>query len=381
MEDYSYHRAVLEVNLTSLKKNCKTLQSLSSASFFCPMVKADAYGHGSLSVTQALLSCGVKQVGVMTLPEAHSLRHNIKKPFDILVFGPLLDEKSCEKVIEQGYVPVCSHWDDLKYFAKKKKKLRLHLKFDTGFSRLGFPLSDAEKIKIFLEQKSFLKLEGLCTQLVEGSDISDSHSYSSHQIQKLQKLKSLFPNQCIHAFNTESLLASFVYEKYRDTGARPGIGLYGIKNPLSQLQLLEQKRWKSISLLPTTSLKSRVVNVHQLKKGDKVSYSGIWTASESSTVATVSLGYEDAFLRKWGGEVLLRGRRVPIIGHVCMDFFMIDVTSLIKEGLVQAQEEVVIFGQQGEDYLSIEDHANRMKTVSHELFVSFGNRIHRHYTN
>ena len=381
MKDHSSYRSVLEVNLAFLKKNCKTLQSLSSASFFCPMVKAEAYGHGSLSVTQALLSCGVKQVGVMTLPEARSLRHNIKKPFDVLIFGPLLDEKDCEEVIEQGYISVCSHWDDLKYFAKQKKKLRLHLKFDTGFSRLGFSLSDAEKIKVFLEQNSFLKLEGLCTQLIEGSDISDSQGYSSHQIQKIQKLKFLFPNQCIHAFNTESLLASFVHEKYRDVGARPGIGLYGIKNSLSQLQSLEQEKWKSISLLPTTSLRSRVVNVRQLKKGDKVSYSGIWTASESSTVATVSLGYEDAFLRNWRGEVLLRGRRVPIIGHVCMDFFMIDVTSLGKEGLVQAQEEVVIFGQQGENYLSIEEHANRMKTVSHELFVSFGKRIHRHYKN
>ena len=124
------------------------------------------------------------------------------------------------------------------------------------------------------------------------------------------------------------------------------------------------------------------MNVHQLQRGDKVSYSGIWEAPASSTVATVSLGYNDAFSRQWGrvgAEVLLRGERVPVVGHVCMDFFMIDVTSLAQSSPVQIGEEVVIFGQQADHFLSIEEHAKRMQTVSHELFASVGSRVQRKY--
>ena len=372
----------LEINLNSVKKNCKTLQGLTSSSFFCPMVKSEAYGHGSIPITKALLSCGVNQVGVINTLEAQKLRDNIKSSFDILIFGPLLNESNQDLVIKNKFIPVCSHWDDLRAFAQKKTELSLHIKFNTGFSRLGFPVYEAEKIKTFLNKNSFLKLKGLCTQLIDGKNIFNPESYSFKQIQKLEELKSFFPSQVFHVFNTESLLSSFAYEIKRDLGARPGIGLYGIKGSCSDQNAFNVKKWNSISLLPTTSLKSSIVNVHKLQKGEKISYSGTWEASRPSVIVTVPLGYADMFSRRWGekeGCVLIRGKRASVVGRVCMDFIMIDVTDLSLDDPICIKEEVIIFGRQGKEYLSIEEHAEKMGTLTHELFVHFGNRIQRSY--
>ena len=381
MSDFFYHHAFLEVNLDLLKKNCEALQALSPHSFFCPMIKANAYGHGSVSVAKSLLACNVKQVGVITSLEAKALREQLKSSFDILIFGPLLDEQSVEVVVKSGFIPVCNNWKDLRALAKKKKELRIHLKFDTGFSRLGFPLCDAERIKIFLENNPCLKLQALCTHLIEGRNIVNSESYSCKQLEKLKNLRSLFPFAFLHVFNTESLFISSIYQIDNAIGSRPGIGLYGIKPSFSDLKPEEQKRYNAISLQPTSTLKCYVTNIHHLQKGDRVSYSGIWEALKPSTLATVSIGYGDAFSRSWAdqGEVLLRGKRVPVVARMCMDFFMIDVSVLEKESPIELKEEVVLFGEQEGHFLSVEEHAKKMKTLPYELFVNLGNRVQRKY--
>lgn len=375
-----HYRGTLEVNLDFLKSNLNTLRSLSSSRFFCPMIKAEAYGHGSVPITKVLRACKVKQVGVITLLEAKKIRENVGGDFDILIFGSLLNDKDQDEVIKNKFIPVLNQWSDLEGFCKKKQGLRIHIKFDTGFSRLGFSISDAEKVKAFLEKAPFLKLEGIGTQLLEGKDIINSNSDSSLQIKKLKELQTLFLAQYVHVFNTDALIASFVNETDNALGARPGIGLYGIKSSLDQLSSDEKRKWDSISLLPTTSLKSYVANVRELDKGDKVSYSGTWKAQKKSIIATIPLGYADFFSRSWeGAEVLLRGKRVSVVGRVCMDFFMIDVTSLHTAHPIQLKEEVVIFGKQEEAFISLEEHAHHMNTITHELFVGFGHRIKRSY--
>ena len=374
--------SVLEIDLNLLKRNCETLKSLSGHSFFCPMVKADAYGHGAGPVTQALLEIGVQQVGVISVSEAWPIR-KLTKELDILIFGPLLNREDQSWAVEEGLVMVCSNWLDLNMLSQLKKPCRIHLKFDTGFSRLGFDLKSAPEISHFLKDNPHIQLEGLATQLISGEDLGDKKSFSSYQIKQFSGLKKIFSCLNFHVLNTSALVASFVHDEKMILGSRPGIGLYGIKPEIFLKDEEAEKRWKSLSLFPVSSLKCGIVAVRHISKGVSVSYGGTWKAPRSSQIAVVSLGYGDGFLRSFGSvrEVLFRGKKRPIVGTVCMDFFMIDVTDSDKgrDNPVQLGEEVIIFGRQNDLFLSPQAQAESSGTVPYELFSRLGTRVERVY--
>ena len=377
------NRSVLEIDLNLLKKNCKTLKSLAGDSFFCPMVKADAYGHGIVPVTKALLSLGVQQVGVINLNEAWPIK-DLLKDLDILIFGPVLSQEDLSCLVEEEFVLVCSNWLDLKNLSQIKKSSRIHLKFDTGFSRLGFALNEVKELCDFLKDNSHIKLEGLATQLVLAEELGDKKSFSSQQMELFFELKKSFSCPHFHLLNTSALLASFVHNIKTSFGVRPGIGLYGIKPKVLFQNETAKKRWEDLSFSSVSSLKSDIVALHQLQKGDSVSYGGTWKASRPSQIATVALGYGDGFLRSFGSvrEVLFRGQRRPVVGTVCMDFFMIDVTDLDKKDkAICLGEEVVIFGKQKEAFLSPENQAESSGSISYELFSRLGARVERIYKN
>ncbi|MCZ0931878.1 MAG: alanine racemase, partial [Oligoflexia bacterium] len=151
-------RAVLEINLKLLKKNAQTLKSIKPQSFFCPMLKADAYGHGAIPIAKALWDIGVKQVGVLNIDEAWPIRKALAQ-MDILIFSPLIHKEDLSWIVKENLTVVCSHWMGLQNLAKLQKKTRIHLKFDTGFSRLGFNLNSVSKILDFLKQNPQLRLE------------------------------------------------------------------------------------------------------------------------------------------------------------------------------------------------------------------------------
>lgn len=375
-------RAVLEVNLNLLKKNYRALKALTKDSFFCPMLKANAYGHGAGAVAQALQSSGVQQVGVMSLDEAGSLRKQLKS-MDILIFNPVLNKEDLSWILEEKMALVCSHWEALKKVSELKKPARIHLKFDTGFSRLGFSLDSAEALHQFLKDHPQIKLEGLASQLVFGEELGDDKSFSSLQLKNFSRLKNIFPALPFHAFNTSALLSSFVHQKKESFGVRPGIGLYGSKTQVSFQNEEAKRNWEKISLSPVSQLKSQVLDFHKIPKGASVSYGGLWKAKRPSQIATVSLGYGDGFFRSAGSfrEVLFRGKKRPIVGTVCMDFFMIDVTACDKEeeAPLQMGEEVVIFGEQKGAFLSPEVQAKASGTIVYELFSRLSDRVHRVY--
>ena len=385
--DYSFPRSTLEIDLNKLNKNYDLLKGIcSKETFFCPMVKDQAYGHGAIPIIQVLLKKKVKQVGVIDISEAWQIREFIKEPLDILVFGPVLKQEDLFWAVENNITLVVNNWVDLENL-QKEKKTKIHLKFDTGFSRLGFSLSEAEKIKSFLNKNPHIHLEALCTQLVFGEDLTSENNFSYDQIKKMEALQSIFSSCFIHIFNTASLgsiYANGLVEKFSSIGVRPGIGLYGIKPEICLTKKSTEQIWKNLSLEPISCLKSYVVNKHELNKGDKVSYSGSWVAQRPSTLVTISLGYGDGFFRGLNSqrEVLFRGQRVPIVGLVCMDFFMADVTSCFKEkesDSVALGEEVVIFGHQGKSFLPIEEQSRKVESITYELLVRLGERVERSY--
>lgn len=379
------NRAVLEVDLDLIKNNCLALQKMAGKGFFCPMVKADAYGHGAVPITKALSKTGVQQVGVISVNEAWSIREYVQG-LDILIFGPILDKRDLSWAVEENLIFVCSNWMDLKNLAQLKHSSRIHLKFDTGFSRLGFPLNSVEKLVCFLKDHPQICLEGLVTQLISSEEIADKKSLSFYQIQQFLKLKSFFSCPHLHAFNTSGLISQFVHGESIDLGARPGIGLYGLKPKIFFKTQEAERSWDNLSFSLVSCLKSYIVDLHQLQPGDGVSYGACWRAKQPSQIATVSLGYGDGFLRAFGSDrkVLFRGKRRPVAGTVCMDFIMIDLTEDFKDSLsppVQIGEEVVIFGRQGEDFLCPQQQAECSGSIAYELFSRLGSRVERVYKN
>lgn len=373
------NRAVLEVNLQLLKSNCKLLKSMTGSLFFCPMLKADAYGHGAVPIAKTLLGAGVKQVGVIDAGEAWPIRE-AAEDMDILIFGPLWNEEDLSWIVEEKLAVLCSNWRDLKSLSRLKTPVRAHLKFDTGFSRLGFDLESAGRLCDFLKDKPHIQLEGLATQLVSGEEIGDEHSFSFRQLERFSTLKQYFSCPHFHVLNTSALVASFVHGK-ADFGSRPGIGLYGVKPKVFFQNKKAESIYKQLSLAPVSCLKSEVVALHHIPKGAVVSYGGVWKALRPSRIAVVSLGYGDGFLRGLGSvrEALFRGKKRPLVGAVCMDFFMIDVTDCEGSAPIKLGEEVVIFGKQGDLFLSPEDQARASGTISYELFSRLGNRVERVY--
>lgn len=372
--------ATLDIDLAALQKNARILRRLSGEHFFCPMVKTQSYGHGIVPVTQALDSIGVRQVGVVTVSEARQIRSVLPDTPDILVFGPILNREDLDWLYKNQCVLVANNWRDLEYWTQKNSS-RVHIKFNTGFSRLGFAVSEGEKLKEFLTRSSRAKLEGLCSQLLSGEELGDKKSASYGQMEKMKHLRTLFSIRTVHLFNTAALLSCVCHGEKGNFGSRPGIGLYGVKPEITFFSPEAEKKWKGLSLEPASALKSKVVGIHQLEEGEAVSYGGEWRAAKPSVIAVVSLGYGDGFPRALSfprGQVLFRGCFVPVVGRVCMDFFMVDITAAASPPAVLG-EEIVIFGAQKGVYLSPEEQANKAGTISHEFFVRLGGRVERKY--
>lgn len=374
-------RSVLEVYPSLIKSNCLLLKSFCREQFFCPMVKDNAYGHGAIPITQTLREAGVKQVGVINVTEAWQIREFVTDPPDILIFGPILNKEDWKWISrEKKCIPVINNPLDLEQAKDLKIHLKIHLKFDTGFTRLGFAPEEAEKVKSFLNEAPLLQVEGICTQLLNGKEALQKESLK--QTKTLNDLKLLFSAPLTHSLNTEALISQALHKGKASDGARPGIGLYGIKPAITFQNEKMEGKWENLSLKNVSTLKSYIVNIHHLKKGGKVSYSGTWQATKDSTIATMSLGYGDGFSRSFSnkGKVLYRGKHCPLVGRVCMDFFMIDITDF-SEPPPHIGEEVVIFGNQQKSFLSVTEQAACIDTIPYEIFTSLGERITRTYTD
>ena len=372
---------VWEIDLNALQSNTRLLKKLSGKNFFCPMIKTDAYGHGLLPVAKTLVSAGVRQVGVGSVSEARRIRKTLPPArWDILVFHPVLNQGDMNWLYENRCVPVINNWSDLENWAKKPSP-RLHIKFDTGFSRLGFPPAEAEALKSFFRKHPRLRVEGLCSHLTDNEELANRHSLSRLQVKKMKSLAPLFPGGKNHLYNTAGLFSRVCHNRTVDFGVRPGIGLFGVRPRVAFRSKTAETRWKALSLKPVSTLKGRVTAFCKLKKGETVSYNGTWRAKRPSVTALVSLGYGDGLPRLLsfpGGRALFRGKIFPVAGRVCMDFFMLDVTGA-GAPLPSLGEEVVIFGKQNEGFLSPEFQAEKADTLPHELFVRLGGRVRRKY--
>lgn len=352
--------------------------------FFCPMIKANGYGHGDVEIALRLQKEGVQTMGVGLIEEGLLLRENGVNS-ELLVFG-IFDQAGAREIIKWNFTPVLSLWEQIDTLEQlAEKPVSVHLKFDTGMHRLGFVWGDAQKLFERLNRSSKIKVKGICTHLHTAEDMVSLGGKSEEQLERFGEVERIFaPLRPIsHSLNSAGLMSFIHLQKQNaekgihvtlNQGVRPGLALYGY-SPLPPAQ-------SHLDLKPVMSLRSQVVRYHTLQKGEGASYNHTWKAKRLTILAVILIGYVDGYHRLLSNkaEVLFDGVRVPLVGNVCMDYVMADVTDVVqKKSLSPYQnQEVTLFGYDSKgNLLPASELAQKSQTITWEILTSIGERVPR----
>ncbi|WP_413560058.1 alanine racemase [Bdellovibrio sp. HCB209] len=382
-----FRRTFAEINLDNLTHNIRVLQKAFPQRFLCPMVKANAYGHGDVKLALHLEKLGIENLGVCLIEEGLLLRKNGVKA-NILVFRGF-DKEGAKAIINNDMTAVVSSWDQIEALEQvADDKVRVHVKFDTGMNRLGFRVEEAQKVFDRLNNHAKIEVKALCTHLYIGENANELDQTSAHQLQKLNKVSEIFKSMNVfcHALNSSGILNLMQMQQdgvkdsthplmLQNWGVRPGLMIYGYSS-LGRPDVGDLK--------PVMTLKSVVNTYRQVKTGETVSYGAKWTAQRESVIAVVSIGYGDGYHRLLSNQthVLFAGQRAPITGTVCMDYLMIDVTDIVagKDLNSFKDKEVTLFGWDPEGHLlSADEIAKKAHSISYEMLTGVGERVPRVY--
>lgn len=386
MNPFRLRNTYAEVHLGRIRSNLRKLKNLAQASlpesevWICPMVKADAYGHGDVEVALACEAEGVDQVGVVLVEEGIRLRRGGFRG-KILVFG-LFDVAGAEEVVRHNLMPVLSSFGQIEHLVKALEgpaRYPVHVKFNTGMTRLGFEAEQAAKVLEYFKKQSVLEIKGVCTHLASPDDSCAANSYSSKQMKVWEEVQEYFRplNLVHHTYSSGAVLRGIKnFTRAKDVGIRPGISLYG-GSPFDA----GDPDYKKSGLELAMSVKTELVMVREVPAGTSVSYGSIWTAKRKSWIGVVGIGYGDGLPRRLSntGSMLYRGDKVPIVGRVCMDHTMLDLTDRVGGADPEEGEEVVVFGKQGITHYSVEEMAALCQTISYEILSCLTARVPRVY--
>jgi alanine racemase len=378
----AFHRASqAEVNLSALRDNFTLVRKLlPPATEILAVVKADAYGHGVLPCAKTLLDAGANGLGVAIGNEGIELRENgIKRP--ILVMGGFVPEEigdmvhhNLEITLHEKNQAIAIAQEAL----RQNKCVKVHLKIDTGMGRLGTLPSLVTDLANYIDGEKSLQLVGVSTHLATAEWEDKQHSID--QIEKfralttpLKKKGTLFPK--LHCANSAGIINH--PDSWFDC-VRPGIMLYG-SFPSTRLDaVLAQSGAENPKLKPVMTWKCRLLQIKDVPKGTPLSYGAIFTTQRDSRIGLIGVGYADGLHRQLSNkmELLIRGKRVPQVGRICMDSTLIDVTDHPE---IKVGDEAVIFGHQNKACIRVEETAEKCGTISYELLCAVGQRVPRIY--
>lgn len=377
----AHHRATrAEIDLQAFRHNIQNLRNhLGSKIRIMAVVKADGYGHGAVPCAQIAVDCGADYLGAGVVEEGIELRQSgLDTP--ILILGSIFPDEAEDLVRHDLATILCTQplaQALSKEAVKQNKNVSVHIKVDTGMNRLGV---SPEKLPELLNQISDLpnlKLEGISTHFSSADD--EDLSISQAQLEKFQTALNILQNEnvpIVHSANTSAL---FKFPESHFDMVRPGLILYGA-HPSPSLQAVLDRKENLSPFQPVMQWKSQVLLVKPIAKGQPISYSGSFTTQRDSLIATLPIGYADGLHRSLSNkmDVLIRGKRAPQIGNICMDMTLIDVTD-IKD--VQVGDEVVFFGKQEDERISVEEMAMKAGTIAYEILCNVGKRVPRVYRN
>ncbi|MDD6189929.1 MAG: alanine racemase [Clostridiales bacterium] len=363
-------RCWAEISLDNIEYNYRQMRKrLPEGCRFLGVVKANAYGHGALKVAGLLESIGADYLAVAFIDEAIELRENgIKLP--ILVLGCTAPEYTAELIkynITQSVGSVEAGMAYAEAASETGKVLKCHLKIDSGMGRLGFRAqSETNKIAELLDNP-WLDFEGAFTHFAVSDINGDKYTEVQYRrfIDTVQELENIWGKKfaLVHCANSGAMI-NYPYTYHNMV--RPGIMLYGH---------YPDKDRGEFTLRPAMALKTRIVHIKDVQPGDTISYGRIWTADKPAKVAVLSVGYADGLSRLLSNkaEFLLNGHRINQIGRICMDMCMADISDVPD---TKVGDEVLIFGED----LPIEEHAEKIGTISYEMLCSVSARVPRIYT-
>lgn len=358
----------VEIDQAALKHNLNVLRGWAGEeNFFCPMVKAYAYGHDDVAVARLIAaSQKASALGVALIEEGVTLRQaGIRMP--ILVFAPF-HPQGARVMQEHNLTPVVGRFEDLSALADLSAPMTIHLKFNTGMQRLGFDESELSELRARLASMS-VTVGGVCTHLTHGEEVLQPTGYTERQIEKFRQLAAGFPG--VRHLNKSSTLSTLQdTPQFKEFGARPGISLYGLPH---------DGRAVGPGLRPVLSWHSEIGRVHPVVAGQSVGYSARWTAPRDSWVGMVPVGYADGYMRVLSNNsvMLWRGKRVPVVGSVCMDYIFLDLTEAVGSEQPKAGEAVVLIGRQGGEEIRAVELAERAGTIAYEVVTSISRRVPR----
>ena len=362
-----------EIDLDAIRHNVRVMRaSTQGGAAFLAVVKANGYGHGAVQVARAALDAGASMLAVAIPEEGIELR---KAGFTapVLVLGGAEKEAS-EDIVRHDLTQVVFDEESIRALAAAGRRLgqeaKVHLKLDTGMCRIGVRTEEeAQALTRLIDSLEGIELTGCFTHMATADE--DAREGTLAQIARFEKLtaaiSAVHPGKIVrHAANTASI---FRYPQAHFDMVRGGIALYGYPPHPEVRGLRPAMRWVA-----------RAVYVKTIRPGDRVSYGGLFEAKKETRVMTVPVGYADGYRRGLTGKgcVLVRGQRSPILGRVCMDQIMVDVTDIPG---AQAGDEVVLLGAQGEEMIDADEMAAWLDTISYEVICSPSSRVPRVYIN
>lgn len=363
-------RSWLEIDLSAVKENINQIKALiKSDTRIIAVIKSNAYGHGLIEIATAIDE-DVDFFAVSEIQEAVNLREaGFEKP--VLYLSNPLSQQELDIIFNFDITPVINSIDFLKlyqeYACDQNKILNFHLKIDTGMSRMGILWQEVYKVLDLLRESKNLNLEAIFTHFAHAQDLG----FTRLQIERFQEVISVFKNAgfnfFVHSANSSAVLR---YSSAWFDCVRPGLIIYGVYP--------EPDVKNRIKLKQAMSFKTRLIAIKNIPKGSFVGYNCTYKAASDMKIGIIPVGYNQGF--PWAlsnkGFVLLRGKRVPVVGRVSMDQTILDIREIENP---QLGEEVVITGSQGEDQIRVEEIAEWAGTIPYEVLCSFGRIKEKRY--
>ena len=365
-------RAWIELDLNALRHNAATLQSLlPDGCRLMPVLKANAYGHGAVTIAKELQKTGIRCFCVACVSEAVTLRrHGIRGEILILgythpeQFSLLRRYRLTQTVVDASYAEVLREYG---------KRLRVQIGIDTGMHRLGVETDHLDQICDIFAIKN-LKVEGAFTHLcTDDTELPEDQAFTLQQAKAFYRVIDELKNKgCVcPKVHLQASYGVLNYPELAGDYARAGIALYGVKSARTDYDRLQP------DLRPVLSLKARVSSVREVSVGESAGYGLTFKANRPTRLASLAIGYADGIPRSLSdgtGYVLLNGRRAPIAGRICMDQTLVDITELPS---VQAGDTAVLIGRQGTEEISAYELASSTGTITNEILSRLGERLRR----
>lgn len=373
------YRSWVEINKKVLQHNIEQFQKLIGDKIeLVAIVKANAYGHGLVEVAKIAVSSGVNWLGVDSIDEALKLRKTgIDAP--ILILGYTLLSK-LKEIIKYDLRQVVYNKETIvelaKQATKQKKKIKIHLKVETGTLRQGLKKEELLELARFIKKHSQIQIEGIYTHYANIEDTTD-YDFAQLQLKRFKQAVDLLEKNDIKVpiKHTACSAAIILFPETYFNMVRLGISMYGLW-PSKETFVSAQEKNQRINLEPILTWKTRIAQIKNIKAGDPVGYGLTERVSRDSKIAVLPVGYWDGYDRKLSGvgNVLIKGKRCKLLGRVCMNMVVVDVTDVIDAKL---EDEVIILGKRGKEEITVEEIAQKIGTINYEVVTRINPLIPR----